>query len=1066
MAEPNDETTPNDAATTELGARPVAPRTDQVIDLLARYLVVVVVRDRTGSPLAGASVTVTVDDTPLPTRETDAQGLVEPPFVVLPQRQIKVVAKLRPLPEKPIVPGSLRMTPAEVILSLAALEERARPPVAWGFEPAWPDLGAVKKVLFLTLQPRCWYRMRRHFPWQNPALREQIFRKDPQEHSDPGQRTATGELAVAPNRDRKQRLRDFIRYYAGRIPGAQSLSDYVERRGALARRTPELDAIARSQLDEEIFAAHLARVERRLEWLMVHGIPRKGSPPPSPIAPPGGSDAPEGSRPREEPEDVVDAKDDVGAGQRKEDFGDDPPAYADPSWTDIDTSSPKKEAVSLRRRRDRMIARGKTLGVKESTLTDAALAALTHRELLEYILFEIFDKDPKGERFPGWARYAVLHFSGLRYAGASGSYYPVEELLRTLREQEMAAERSVSLDKHRLAIFLEEHASLLLADKDLQGGIYSRGDRTAAAKGRPFPTESAAGKLFAARAAVRGEAQGKAAVDDATARKTLDETQATFVKHWIRRLNDEKLRRDSRSAASGDEAPPDNPLTDAWGLVLLARETERFPAEAWPAIVQYTELRNDFVNVHAVDHRPPPKKEKPSDPDPVIQPPPPPFDGSPWPVSCPSLEGSIIREYGAKFPGLFRDRLWGRWKAQHAGDLSLVVSRAVCNQIAEMLAAARNIDLGGGIPANSQAVDSGESQIDVVAPVEREAFETDAEAEETRELLLQAARISGAVNHFTLATSSVHTKRGDFMFFLEWRPLGTKDQWGWATPFLNIPYFELAVRSQDEPCPRTQKEIEADEEAYRASVSEWQKRGAAWKKKVAEATAARKKAESIARNAAARERPPRKIPPAKPPASGHFPGEEPFPEPKPTRPAPPPGSVLRVERHSKKGDKPVFTANGHPLPVIESWDDPRVKRGAGARPRTPVAFECPASLPSHLATPWSQLALLRTELPKDHSLGYVFVRRHPRTDVYTEVLGWQHIATILEPPREHGRILTFETYAPTGVAARTLRRDDPDRWSYLLGHMVTQDESVRHLEAYLSPALLLDERALPKSEDK
>jgi hypothetical protein len=72
--------------------RAVAPRTDQVIDVLARYLVVVVVRDRTGSPIADASVTVVVDDTPQPARTTDAMGLVEPPFVVLPQRQIRVSA--------------------------------------------------------------------------------------------------------------------------------------------------------------------------------------------------------------------------------------------------------------------------------------------------------------------------------------------------------------------------------------------------------------------------------------------------------------------------------------------------------------------------------------------------------------------------------------------------------------------------------------------------------------------------------------------------------------------------------------------------------------------------------------------------------------------------------------------------------------------------------------------------------------------------------------------------------------------------------------------------------------
>lgn len=541
-------------------------------------------------------------------------------------------------------------------------------------------------------------------------------------------------------------------------------------------------------------------------------------------------------------------------------------------------------------------------------------------------------------------------------------------------------------------------------------------------------------------------------------RQALDTARAAFVKHWIQSLNDAGQRRASRSPAAGDKAPPENPLVDAWGLIVRARETGQLPPDAWPAIVQYTELRNDFVNVSAVDHRPPPKKKNKDDPDPVVATPPPPFDGSAWPVLCPSVEGSIMKEYGAKFPGLFRDKLWGRWKPQHAGDLSLVVSRAVCNQITEMLGAARSLKLGGGIPANAAAVDSGDEQLDLVLPVDRDAFESDAEAEESRELLLDAARLSGLVNHFTLASSPGHVKRGDFMFFLQWRPIGTPDEWGWASPFLNIPHFLLAVRSPDEPRPKTKEELDAEEADYKKRLAEWKKRETEWKKKAQAAASARTKAERIAREAARREKPPRKLTPAKAPPGG-FPGEEPFLEPKPQRTQPPPGSILRVQRQSRS--PPVFTANGHPIPVIESWNDPRIKRGAGPRPGKPVVFECPSSLPGHLTTPASQIALLRTTLADSHPLAYVFVRRHPRTDVYTEVLGWQHVATIIEPPGERGRLITFETNAPTGVNARGW-----GDWSHLFGHMVTQDEALPHLEGYLDPGLLLDRNALPDEEDK
>ena len=247
MSAPED--TPPD--TTTLGAHPIAPRNDQTIEIRATYLVVVVVRDRLGSPIEGAMVTVWVDGSGQDVRTTDATGLVEPPFVVVPRRSVVVSARFPAVQGAEPTPGGLAVLPDAVALDVAAIESRARPPAKEGAEPLWPDLGASNKVLFLTLQPSCKYYRKRHFPWQNPILRDLVYRKDPQEHNDPGQRTASGDLVVEANKDRKQRLRDFIGYFAKHVPGAKSVTAHRQTHPGLPRSTPDLDQL------EQIGRAHV-----------------------------------------------------------------------------------------------------------------------------------------------------------------------------------------------------------------------------------------------------------------------------------------------------------------------------------------------------------------------------------------------------------------------------------------------------------------------------------------------------------------------------------------------------------------------------------------------------------------------------------------------------------------------------------------------------------------------------------------------------------------------------------------------------------------------------------------
>ncbi|MBT3315105.1 MAG: hypothetical protein HN390_10880 [Anaerolineae bacterium] len=73
-------------------------------------------------------------------------------------------------------------------------------------------------------------------------------------------------------------------------------------------------------------------------------------------------------------------------------------------------------------------------------------------ELLALIK-ERFDKEPK--RYPYWLQYMVVHFSGMRYASAHGSWADARDLLIRLREPELEKELK-ALDSDAVAKLCEE----------------------------------------------------------------------------------------------------------------------------------------------------------------------------------------------------------------------------------------------------------------------------------------------------------------------------------------------------------------------------------------------------------------------------------------------------------------------------------------------------------------------------------------------------------------------------------------------------------------------------------
>ena len=67
---------------------------------------------------------------------------------------------------------------------------------------------------------------------------------------------------------------------------------------------------------------------------------------------------------------------------------------------------------------------------------DQRIQALDHDELLNEVL-DVFAADPTFQRYPKQVRYLVIHFSGMRYKSAHGTFARPQALLAMLKEQEI-----------------------------------------------------------------------------------------------------------------------------------------------------------------------------------------------------------------------------------------------------------------------------------------------------------------------------------------------------------------------------------------------------------------------------------------------------------------------------------------------------------------------------------------------------------------------------------------------------------------------------------------------------
>jgi Domain of unknown function (DUF4157) len=315
------------------------------------------------------------------------------------------------------------------------------------------------------------------------------------------------------------------------------------------------------------------------------------------------------------------------------------------------------------------------------------LNGMGHDELLGLILDE-FAEDKNFTRFPKQVRYLVIHFSGMRYRTANRTWGPPQELLATLKEQQIrqmfadADEKKVEEEAQATSAAIEGE----LKSKDIGGA--RKAELLAVKKGLDMPAAVQA-QLFArnpqearafedlemythARAEAVARGDSEAAEEDSQRIEHLErQIGAPRLKQIRTRLAEadrkrlEKLRdfrvREARQAM--------NSLNDLQALGLLQDMKDAFPPWVWHEVVRRTQLR---VNVTDPNWDDPTATTKGLDPkDPVT----------------------------ARWQAILRG--WPRestaWNKKHSEVYEIVATAVVCNQLAESVQHLRGLNIDQSI---------------------------------------------------------------------------------------------------------------------------------------------------------------------------------------------------------------------------------------------------------------------------------------------------------------------------------------------------------------------------------
>ena len=332
---------------------------------------------------------------------------------------------------------------------------------------------------------------------------------------------------------------------------------------------------------------------------------------------------------------------------------------------------------------------------------------LMHDQLLARIL-DRFDADPTFTRYPKWLRYMVVHFSGMRYQAAHGSYAPATDLVRRLKSEQIKSE-AVAAPETEVAR-LEQQAvhdvesELDPSNKPKPGRATALKTRLAAlraieaARARAFTQKGQEAqrasfdeltKLEDERDRLTAELKDKPS--NAAAQQRLGELDP-LIKAAEAKIDSGALKRARESIHAAEKrrraavvehelekaAAAFSTLDDMQAVAVLKamRAKKEFPEWAWREIVRVTALKLEIAPGEDWERVTPEEEAGKNQKGPVA---------ARW--------REIMAEWKKDVTG---------WREKHGKDLSLVVIRAVCNEIAEMCLHARGVNPAGGINQKAQ----------------------------------------------------------------------------------------------------------------------------------------------------------------------------------------------------------------------------------------------------------------------------------------------------------------------------------------------------------------------------
>jgi hypothetical protein len=338
-------------------------------------------------------------------------------------------------------------------------------------------------------------------------------------------------------------------------------------------------------------------------------------------------------------------------------------AQAEKAFTEVDASLRQARAEAARLESElKMLDAGAGQSEKEQLLAFLTAQPVTVNDIVsgkvdeyrrslegkdQYALLELiiqrFREDPK--RYPPWLQYMVIHFSGMRYQSAHGSWADPKDLLLSLRSKEIEKEIKRA-DDAAIEALCEEKLSIYNPDPTRTGAASEP-----AAGPRSEPPRLAKAQEPRWKSKLEYHVRGLSSPSPYTRRSAL--------------LN---LRLDEEDYAI-------DAMSDKEALAALEELKGEIPEWMWKEIVRLTDLKLKEVSDKNWETLTPEEQEERL-----------------------AYQWSEYRQIMDKWK---KDNLTG-WREEHDRANRLVVTRAVCNEVAEHIQHLRGHSPPGGLTAKPE----------------------------------------------------------------------------------------------------------------------------------------------------------------------------------------------------------------------------------------------------------------------------------------------------------------------------------------------------------------------------